>query len=671
MDKCPRRSLLGGIGTTITLGVAGCLSRPDDGASTAPGNDSSQSDAEDDAAEDDADDGDAAASETDDDQFTPLLEYLPASLGDEIVLFALDVSTLSEVDDPYMGGTPSIVGDFAVDESSITTMVAVENQAEYSNPITVLGGNVTLEDDGDARETSAGVTYEFYEGDERVAGALEDALVIAESETRLEESLEAGSGAGVHLADAEPVFADALEAVPDADRQHVFLPGPDDEPDDVLDPAAVRFATHAITVVDPDTMEITLAVEFDDADDVTDDVLERLEDDLAGQPGHDEPTVTVDDAFVVASTTLDLVAMREAEERRQETDSPRFRSPREIDFDADYVELEITQGDPTPVEELTLEVGDEAYDPDIWTDGQDTIAEGDTIRIAMEEVEPNLSLRLRHEFEYGGSSSGTTLLSTFRFDTAYDLESETLELTYEDDHPLDGDHLHLAVFGADADFRDPPLESSQPWAGEVLAEGASASLEGVSPGQRAIVGWKGDERGDSIFSHQPRPPGFATADYDYEAQTLSVSLELEESRPASEFTLLVEDEPAARQWADEGTTVEDGATVTLEDVDVGTNGVVVWGDDEVRVTGFSASPSVDLELREGGSELAHVGGPALPVERLELRVRTADDLETVSVEDPGEAFSEGETITLDADEVEHVTLTYDGHVVGHAWQPRD
>lgn len=689
MDKCPRRTLLGGIGSTLVVGVAGCLSTPGDGSPA----ENESTDGTETETNDDIDDNDADA------EFDSLLEYLPAPDDDEpATLVTVDADALAEANDPY--GAQSFGSGFDIDPDSVSNAVVVEIGENYSTSIAVLeDASIAGDGESDRRESVSGIEYDRYEADSRVAGVTDDVTVIARSrdenangdenedededengqsstspDALLEAAFEAAAGETERLLESDPVYEAALETFPDTDHT-VVMTGQaiTTSDDDDIQPEDIEYVVHGRTVRGPDTIEIRYGLRFTDASLITDEFLTELEEDFGYGAGDDDPEISVDDTLVTVSTVLDLEAQRKA----QEIESPQVRGPREIDRDAEYVELEVTQGDPTPVEDLTLELNDEEYDPDIWAGDQETIEEGDTIRIAMDDLEPNLQLTLSHEHAYGGSSMGTSINSHFEFESEYDLETETLSLEYADEIPLDGDKLYLAVHEDRASFDDEPVESTQPWTGQEVTEGATATLDDVSAGQRVIVGWRGDTSSDSIYTHYARPPGYASTDYDYESKTLAVTLELDEPRPAAEYQLLVADEPAAVQWSDEGDTVDPGATIELEDVDVGTSGTVVWGDDEVRISGFTARPSVDIELRtDDGYAIEHVGGDELPIASLEAAVWTDDDREVVELEggdDVGEAFTEGDIVPLDleAEDVRNVNLKYDDHTVGHAMAERD
>ncbi|MCU4742551.1 hypothetical protein [Natronoglomus mannanivorans] len=693
MNKCPRRTLLGGIGSTLAIGAAGCLSTPGD--ESPAGNESGTDTETETETESDTDENGADA------EFGPLLEYLPASAVDgPTTLVTVDTDALAEANEPY--GGPSLGSPFDIDPDAVSNAVAVETDENYATSIIVLSGDVLLESEpkseSNPRESPDGTEYDRYELDSHVAAVTDDVTVVVRSDERaeaehetdsdvlLEAAFEAAAGDTERLLGADPVYEDALETLPDGDRRIVMTSETiTTAEDDDIQPEDLEFVVYGQTVLGPDTIELRYGIRFTDAAHITDELLAEIEDDFGYGAGHDEPEITVDDTLVTVSTVIDLEAQRKA----QEIESPRVRSPMEIDRDADSVELDVTRGDPTPVEDLTLELNDEVYDPDVWAAGQETIEEGDTIRIATDDLEPNLQLTLRHEHAYGGSATSTTINSHFAFEADYDLQTETLTLEYADEIPLDGDELHLAVYEERTGFDDDSLESTQPWTGQEVTDGATATLDGVLAGHTVIVGWRSDSRRDSIYSYYVQPPGYASTDYDYESKTLEVTLELEDPRPAAEYQLLVEDEPAPVQWTDDADTVDSGATVTLEDVDVGTAGTIVWGDDDVRVSGFTARPSITLDLERQSDDgddnytLEHLGGDQLPTSSLEVVVWSDAGRESIAfedledVEDLEGTFSEGDVVSLDldfeaeADGIRHVNLEYDDQQIGAAMFDRD
>jgi len=220
-----------------------------------------------------------------------------------------------------------------------------------------------------------------------------------------------------------------------------------------------------------------------------------------------------------------------------------------------------------------------------------------------------------------------------------------------------------------------PLQTATPWDGTTLSAGDEASLEEVEPGQNVVVGWQGTTADDSIATTTVQPPVMAHIDYEYETNTLSAELGFEDGRtePADEYELLVDDEPAPTQWSDTDDTVSDGSTVVLEDVDVGTQVVVTWGDG-VHVGGGSATPSVAFTatLEDGDLLLTHDGGPTLPVSELSADIFPTIEHDTVELETVADgALSEGDSVTVledvesDPDSVS-ASVQYGDHYVGSA-----
>ena len=613
-----------------------------------------------------------------------VLEYLPASAAtDRMSVEFLDVEGKLEADLPHGPHLPRPPLGIDPEEAGAIASV-IDHEDGYTERLTVLLGEFEPDGESEERETDDGTGYELYEGenrhachdDESLYVAVADDVTIVGSEERIEDAFAAAAGEKETLLEAETRIEDGLEAFEDADRRAVALLEEHHLTRDVdgFDDEDIDYLAHGAEVVDSDTMELHHGIAFEDEGAITDELLEELEEESVYVPVADEPTVEVDGAFVTVTAVRDLAAERAVAEH----DSPghlRARA-RELDADDDYLEIEVGRGDPTPVEDLTLELDGEEYDPEIWADGAEEIAEGDSLLIEVEEVEPNLRIRLTHDHEMGSSGSGTTLLNHFRFEFAYDYDEKELEVIYRDEFPLDGDRLHLAAFDADARRFGPtrdepePRIAERPWDGE-LEEGATATLEGVEPGDRIVVGWDGTSPRDALGHYHVRPPGSASFEYDADEGTVTVELDPDGERPAAEYDLRVDDEPASTTWTDEYDVVEDGASIELPDVEVGSRVAVVWGDDELRIGSYRARPTVDLELRADEAELEHVGGDELPAGSLELRTWGEDGEETVDLdgEIDGE-FEEGDVVEVPEDTVEAM-LHYEGdHWIGSAWDRR-
>ncbi|RQG92660.1 hypothetical protein EA462_00015 [Natrarchaeobius halalkaliphilus] len=644
MTQYPRRTLLGGIGMTIAASVTAGVATADEttAASTGP-------------------------------EFDSVLSFLPGTVASEsMMLTVTDLERQLEANEPH--DPASLGGGFQIQPDDVSKTALVYSLGEdLSRPIKVLTGDIDLEGDVEAEDSHAGIDYERYETDEVVAAVTDDVVIIAPDTPTVEDALEANAGETDRLLEADSRLEEGLETYDAADGLTVSLTDEYYLPDK-YDDVAIEYVVQAMTVIDPDTIEMRFGIRFEDEDDVTDALIESLTGEYAYVSTREDPEVEVDGSLATVTVERDL----EAERAIQEHDSPGFlRVDRDIDLDDDYLEIEVGRGDPTPIEDLTLEVGDEEYDREIWADGHGTLEEGDTIRIEMDDVEPNLSLHLSHDHELGSSGSGTTILGNLRFAFEYDHDEETLSVEYEDDFPLDGDGVSLAVYDhGDADWVRPdedepePRTTVQPWEDQTVSQGDAHTLEDVHPGDEIVVGWNGISRRDGLRQYQVNPPGVVSFEYDYAAKTLSATLEPsaedegDDLQPAAAYELRIDEEPTASQWADEAESVPaEGTTVTVDDVEIGVRATAVWGDDELRVGSTRTMPSVLLEATDGTIE--HVGGDVLAGSDLEAEVWTESDRETIDLEDEidGE-FTEGDTLEVD-DDVQNLTLVYDDeHRIG-------
>lgn len=646
MKQCPRRTLLGGIGTTITAAMAGSAV----GATTV------QSDS----------DGDSPA--VDD-----LLDYLPASVAsDSMMVMATDYERRREANEPY-DPTPT-TGRFEINSESVSKQAVVYDTGDsgFSMPITVLAGEFDLE--GESRETDGGIEYDYHESEETVAAATETLAVIAEADDTVDDAFAAKAGEAERLLAAEPLLEDGFELF-DGRAGYTVQTADNSQLPDSMGDVTVEYIARAMTVLGPDTLEMNIGVALEDASNITDELIETLKGDLAYTATKGEPTVETDGTLVTISVERDLAAERAVREH----DSPGFlQAERDFDLEDEYLEIEVGRGDPTPIEDLTLEVGGEEYDRDIWADGHGTLEEGDTIVVDMDDVEPNLSVTLTHEHQLGESSSGTTILNRFEFEFDYDIDTEILTVEYADEFPLDGEKVSLVAYDERPRYRPrdgedavEPKATIQPWSGTMSA-GDKATLEDVQPGDTALACWEGTGQQDSIARTRIRPPGHVRFEYDYENETLSATVKFEDEteRSAAEYELLIDDEPAATQWADEYDTVSSGTMIELEDVAVGTDATAVWGDEDIRIGGTRAQPSIQLAYDAG--TVTHEGGDALPASKLEARVWTTDGRTEIDIADEVDGdFEEGDSFTVDTAEARSVMLRYDGeYSVGYAHPPR-
>lgn len=673
MQQCPRRTILGGIGTTMAAALAGStVAAPDD-------------------------DHTPKASTTTESSFDDVLAYLPASVAeDSMSVRVTDYERMRKADQPHGPSPP--VNTSEIDASDVSKSALVTSYTEeYSRPLTVLVGDIELPETTDSSETNAGLEYEYYEPEhDGVVGSDGDVIVASTDRETIEAAFDANADEEDRLLDAESTIEAGLSTFEESDARAVQIT--DEQPTSSgLEDVDIEYSVTGQTVLDADTLEMSVGIELEDESDATDELIETLESEFAYAATTDEPSVDVDGSFVSTTVERDLAAERAVREH----DSPGFLQV-ERDFDLeedDVLEIEIGRGDPTPIEDLTLEVGDEPYDRDIWADGHGKLEEGDTIVIDMGDVEPNLSISLNHDHELGGSSSGTTILSHFRFETSFDIDSGELTVEYADDFPLDGDKVFLAAFEERQVYRmnedgPEPRVSTQPWDGETVSEGDTATLEDVEAGDEIIIGWEGTDYDDSIWRHQANPPGRARFEYEYDSETLEATLEFgplgddtesestdDIERSATEYELLIDGESANTQWTDEFETVSTGATIEVDGVAVGSNVEAVWADTETYIGGTRTRPSIDLEYDTGTVE--HAGGDALPAADLEAEIWAENGNYTLALADEIDGdFEDGDSFTIDAESVtdrngddvdeigtiNHVSVRYNGqYQVGYAF----
>ncbi|WP_231587885.1 hypothetical protein [Halostagnicola sp. A56] len=640
------------------------------------------------------------ASTTTESSFDDVLAPLPASVAEDSMAVAVtNYERMREADQPY-GPTPPInTAEMDADNVSKSAFVTSYTD-EYSRPLTVLSGDIELPESTDSSETDAGVEYEYYDAESDAVVASDGDVVVASTDREtVEAAFDANAGKADRLLETESAIESGLSTFPESDARSVQIS--DEQPTlSEFEDVDIEYTITAQTVIDADTIEMSVGIELADESDATDELIETLESQFAYAATTDEPSAEVDGSFVSTTVTRDLAAERAVREH----ESPGYlQVERDFDIeDDDRLEIEIGRGDPTPIEDLTLEVDDEPYDRDIWADGHGKLEEGDTIVIEMDDVEPNLSVSLTHEHELGSSSSGTTILSHFRFESSYDVDSGELTLEYADEFPLDGDQVFVAAFEERRFYRSneeatEPRTSSQPWDGETMAEGDTATIEDVEAGDTVIVGWKGTDYDDSISRQQANPPGRARFEYQYDDETLEATLEFgplssdpdsestdDVERSASEYELQIDGEPADTQWTDEFDTVSTGATIEVDDVAVGSDVEAVWAETDATIGGTHAQPSIDLAYDDGTVE--HVGGDALPAADLEAEIWAENGSYTLTLGDEIDGdFEDGDSFTVDAESVtdrsgddvdeigtvHHVSVRYDGEYrVGYAFPER-
>jgi len=398
--------------------------------------------------------------------------------------------------------------------------------------------------------------------------------------------------------------------------------------------------------------------------------VDALETFLTSQLGMDDPTVEVrEEAQVaIASGTRPYTP---PEERPETAGIPRFHG---YDADAGEVLLRFDRGEPLPVDRYELEIDGEVYDGD-WARGQDRIGEGDVIAVDADAIEPGDDLSVSYESPDGsfGSSTGTSALRRLPFRVDYDPDARTATITYGEAPPIAGDRLRVLVGDDESTHR--------PWDG-TLTQGDAVTVSDLPIDTYLEIEY---ERSDGetvrVGGHPLTAPGRFAFDYDGQAEALTITYperEVPDSGrrppgatvpdndplPADRYEVVVDGEPASRQWTDHGEQIGVGDILELEDVPVDTEVTVYWvGEDGDRheVDGTVTVPDAEFAFAYDAENeeltVRHDGGQPVSADRLTIRLHGPED-RTASW-DGTDSITEGDEHVLeDVDEQAFVVVTY-------------
>jgi hypothetical protein len=647
-----RRKLLAGIGSTVTLASAGCASseddKPDDETEESPEDDTDPEetpvDDESETQESEQDEGEQGG------EFGSLLAYLPQTSETDVPnVYASDVTAMNELNEPF----DSFASQYSLSylqphTDAVSKAVGInDNGGSTGAPLSVFEGEISPDAEGETRQGEGAEEFEFYDLSDRVVAVLDGVSVVGASEGVVESALAAKRGEETRYQDEHEGTDLITDRFPDADLVLAAAPGENlSTIFNKLDKEDISHFALTITVHGPDTLEARLEFAFADAALITDSRIKTIKSLATGiGPTGKEGTATVEENQVTVRTSVDLERVRKA----QEIESPQLGVTRGIDLESDYVRIEVREGDQTPTDELEVRVNEETYDPDIWAQDQEEIGSDDTIYIATDDVEPNTTVTLEHSHEYGTEASTMSLLSRLRFGLSYDRKEGAATLTYRDDVELDGDQLHVAVYeGGRYGIGGEKLSASQPWTGETVTAGDTATVDDVDPGQAVLVGWSGDTQEESLYTENVSPPGSASFEFDQEADTLTVTLELEDTWDAGKYELRVEGEPADTQWTDNGGTVEDGDTLTLDGLSVGDEVSVVWTPTGARVSTHwvEAPGSVAFEYDTESNELTATMELETEQDAANYLIRINDSEADTQWTDQYSTLEDGDSITL-------------------------
>ncbi|GAB3698215.1 hypothetical protein [Halorubrum pallidum] len=337
------------------------------------------------------------------------------------------------------------------------------------------------------------------------------------------------------------------------------------------------------------------------------------------------------DVTVEAPPDLDSEAAPDAEVRSR------------FDREAGTVTFEHRAGEAVPADDLEVWHGGEEVSDAVLGGG--AFEAGDAITVDTGQI-GTVTLRWFDADENAYYTYARERVDREAFTFSYDMDAETLDLTYEGDRAADPDALRLVHRGEDGartvggEFTDATLEPGDAVTVDGVGIGDSVRLEfdvETPPGVGA----------GSLAQYRASPPQVWIHSRAEEGTTVRYAGD--ESRPADAFVTLVDGGPTDAQFADEYDTLSDGDELVLGELPLGSAVAVEWRepDEPIVIAEQEVVPSthagIEYDPDAGEVTVRHRGGRALPASELELRagrepteVQPADELDEFGRDD---AFS--------------------------------
>ncbi|WP_128906724.1 hypothetical protein, partial [Halorubrum amylolyticum] len=409
--------------------------------------------------------------------------------------------------------------------------------------------------------------------------------------------------------DGVGAFAAGFETAPEnlpglegtAENAYVIRPA-DDASSDALDGEAVE---RLVRTVDP---------------------AEPVETDISRTDG-----LVLVDAVVEAPPELDGEAAPDARVRSR------------FDREAGTVTFEHREGDAVPADEL-----------EVWHDGEevsDAVLDGEAFEAGDEiAVDTGMigTVTLRW-FDADADAYYTYArerVDREAFSIEYDMDAETLELTYDGERSADPSKLRLVHRGEDG-----VRTVGESFTDAALDPGDAVTVEGVSVGDDVRLEFDVETppgvRGGSLAHHHASPPHVWVRSRPEEGTVVRYGGD--DDRPADAFVTLLDGEPTDAQFADEHDTLSDGDELVLGELPLGSTVSVEWREpnDPVVVAEREVVPNtraaMEYDPENGTVEVRHRRGRALPASDLELQIgreptdaQPADELDEFG---PDDAFT--------------------------------
>ncbi|ELY83239.1 type IV pilin N-terminal domain-containing protein [Natrinema gari] len=394
----------------------------------------------------------------------------------------------------------------------------------------------------------------------------------------------------------------------------------------------------------PGTVESEYVIEPTSDATVDDDwAIERLE---RFEPGEFvETTVTRESAFVHVDAVIDQPPERDRDA------APDARIRVRSHADDGLATIEHVGGESVDTAELEVWVDGELADVQL-ADDRDSFSEGDAVELDTGPI-ADVGLRWFDESEHVYYYYDRTLVGAESFESTYDAETETAEITYVGDLAADPDRLEVVHRQSDeyqSDRRPDTDRSAVTDVSGSLTRGDTITVDGVTYGDQVsleLTAPPNPNRGQRSLAHvRVRPPQLYLHRNE---RTLVVGYHDEQERDADDFRLLFDDEPADTQFADRADTLSSDTELEFGEVPHGTTVAVEWlePDDpaviEERVLRPHAHVDITYDDDDGTAVVDYKEGEELAADDLELRINTepadrqpADEYETFA---PGDDIS--------------------------------
>jgi hypothetical protein len=510
--------------------------------------------------------------------------------------------------------------------------------------------------------------------DEELAVASVDDFAMfsnhSDKETRVELA-ETGYRVGSGEADAAVDTLDILDTAFDRLRDYKafyfvpvknsgFPPGAQDQ----LATVCAGFGAHPGTIAGREgTLENEFVLEeLEDADLDKEDVEEITEELEQGEIV--EIDIEFEDNLAFVSTVIDAPPERSREA------SPDARVRMKTNPSEGTASLNHESGETIPAEALELWVNGELVDEQP-ADRLDTFESGDSMTV---DTGPLASVYLRwvnenktKYFDYVDDVVGEDA-----FETSYDPEGESVELTYTGEMEADPGLLVLErrkrVEEGDGQWRyereelTAPLESLD----GSLTNGDSIVVDNVELDDSVTLDLNTPPKPPGVFGpnttlvrFRARPPRVYISRQPNEPPV--VEYVGDEQREADDFRIKVDGNEADTQLADEHDTLERRDSVQLDSVDVGSKVTVEWvvGDEPTVIEEEVIEPLARFEIShedDGTLTIKHVHGEEVDADQLELLVdgESAD----TQPEDEYDVVSQGDVITTTAEPFTRIELRW-------------